>query len=285
MHRDPWERDPRETEIPPLSGGISGYARRSKPDARAVNARASSSGSQPSALERLVSPARLATYLCAADGDLGRASDLYLWAGQLAGALHGQIAFVEIAVRNALDLQLTEWNARKGSTPDWSTAGATVEPLYALLRRQLADARSRAAQEASDRHAEHPRSGTVPSHDDVVAQLMFGSWVKLIRPVSRSESPARQQLLWGAALSAAFPGASSNDSSRQTIGLQLETLRRLRNRVAHHDNLLQVDVRHRLNGMLALLASLDQDYPALAAARSPLRRLIKEDPRRGWQIA
>lgn len=69
---------------------------------------------------------------------------------------------------------------------------------------------------------------------------MFGSWVKFVRPVSRSD------------------------------------------RVAHHDNLLQVDVRHRFNGMLSLLAKLDPTFPALAAARSSLRQLTKDDPRRDW---
>lgn len=197
--------------------------------------------SQPDALERLVSPARLATYIDAADGDRCRAVDLYLCAAQLAGALHGQIAFVEIAVRNAINIELSAWSVKSGGVPEWSSAGVTVDPLYSLLRRQLVDARNRAAQEMAERPSSHPRCGTPPSHDDVVAQLMFGSWVKLV-----------------------------------------EMLRRLRNRVAHHDNLLQVDVRHRFNGMLSLLAKLDPTFPALAAARSSLRQLTKDDPRRDW---
>lgn len=197
--------------------------------------------SQPDTLERLVSPARLATYIDAADGDRCRAVDLYLWAAQLAGALHGQIAFVEIAVRNAINIELSAWSVKSGGVPEWSSAGVTVDPLYSLLRRQLVDARNRAAQEMAERPSSHPRCGTPPSHDDVVAQLMFGSWVKLV-----------------------------------------EMLRRLRNRVAHHDNLLQVDVRHRFNGMLSLLAKLDPTFPALAAARSSLRQLTKDDPLRDW---
>ncbi len=238
--------------------------------------------SQPDALERLVSPARLATYIDAADGDRCRAVDLYLWAAQLAGALHGQIAFVEIAVRNAINIELSAWSVKSGGVPEWSSAGVTVDPLYSLLRRQLVDARNRAAQEMAERPSSHPRCGTPPSHDDVVAQLMFGSWVKLVRPVSRSESPVRQQQLWRSAISTAFPGTDADDASRERIGSQLEMLRRLRNRVAHHDNLLQVDVRHRFNGMLSLLAKLDPTFPALAAARSSLRQLTKDDPRRDW---
>ncbi|MFJ1511848.1 hypothetical protein [Cellulosimicrobium funkei] len=80
----------------------------------------------------------------------------------------------------------------------------------------------------------------------------------------------------------AFPHADPSQAGRKAIGNQLETLRRLRNRVAHHDNLLDVEVRHRLNGILSLLSKIDPTFPSLAAARSPLRRIIREDPRRTW---
>ncbi|MDR6972975.1 hypothetical protein [Leifsonia shinshuensis] len=144
--------------------------------------------------------------------------------------MHAQLSFVEIAVRNAIDERLAEWNAAS----------------------------------------------------DVVAQLMFGTWVKIVRPLSPTESPSRQQFLWAAAVSHAFPHAPSGDDSRVAIGDQLDRLRRLRNRVAHHDNLLDVALKHRLNGMLSLLASLHPDYPPLAVARSTLRQLIGDDPRRTW---
>lgn len=236
-----------------------------------------------SALTQLVGKARLATYLKAANGDINRAADLYLWASQLSGALHSQISFVEIAVRNAMDAQLAVWNQSRGFGLDWTAQSGTADPLYSLLRKQLDDARSRALQEASDRGAHHPRHGTGATHDDVVAQLMFGSWVRLVRPISSTESPGRQQTLWADAINKAFPNAPSDEPTRNAIGHQLETLRRLRNRVAHHDNLLEVEVRHRLNGTLALLAKMDKGYPDLALARSTLRRLIRDDPRRHWQ--
>lgn len=234
------------------------------------------------ALQRLLGSARLTTYLAAAHGDVNRAADLYLWATQLSGALHAQISFVEIAVRNAIDSQLATWNTASGFGADWTAVGAAADPLYSLLRKQLGDARGRATAEAAERGSTHRRHGMHATHDDVVAQLMFGSWVKLIRPVSKTESPARQQRLWAAAVTHAFPNAPDDEASRIEIGDQLETLRRLRNRVAHHDNLLEVQARHRINGMLSLLAKLHTDYPRLAIARSSMRKLIKEDPRRGW---
>lgn len=279
MHQGPVADPPAQTRIPSLSEGIPGYARQSKPDARDHHGTAAPATSQ-AALERLLSSARLKPYIAATGGEVQLAADLYLWATQLAGALHALISFVEIAIRNAIDTELAAWNTVAGGSPEWSRSGATAEPLYSLLRRPLSEARKRADQQASERGPAHHRHGQPATHDDVVAQLMFGSWVRLVRPVSTAESPARQRLLWEAAVHRAFPNAPQDDSSRVAVGDQLEMLRRLRNRIAHHDNLLAVDVRHRLNGMLALLAKIDDRYPALAAARSTLRRLIREDPRR-----
>lgn len=272
---------PPQTETPSRCEGVSRYARRSVPDAREDHATVSGPASQP-ALAALLGAARLRTYASVTGGDLARAGDLYLWATQLAGALHAQLSFVEIAVRNAIDTRLGELALLDGSLSDWTTEGATPEAVYTLLRRQLADARSRASVAAAERGTRHQRSGEGATHDDVVAQLMFGAWVKLIRPVSRTESAGRQQRLWRDTLRHAFPNAPGDDAGRIAIGKQLETLRRLRNRVAHHDNLLEVDVRHRMNGMLSVLATIDDEYPSLAASKSTLRRLAREDPRRAW---
>lgn len=237
-----------------------------------------------SALGALLGQARLATYLQAAGGDVDRAADLYLWATELSGALHAQISFVEIAVRNAIDPQLATWNSAQGPDfgPDWTRAFGAAPLLYTLLKSELRSARTWAQKDVDQRHRDHPRHATAVTHDDVVAQLTFGAWVKVIRPLSNTESDDRHRQLWHEALHRAFPQTTGTDADRVAIGRQLETLRKLRNRVAHHDNLLNVEITRRLNGMLSLLAKIDHSYPGLAAARSRLRRLHRQDPRRHW---
>jgi hypothetical protein len=238
--------------------------------------------SKHSELETFLGPARLSTYLSAAGGDADRATDLYLWATEVSGALHAQLSFVELAVRNSIDRRLVEWNDAQGHGPEWTGDGRAAPLLYQLLRKPLRDARTWADKEAALRHPRHPRHGVGVTHDDVVAQLMFGAWVKLIRPISKTESSAPQKQLWTEVLRRAFPDSDQSDAGRRAIGTQLETMRQLRNRVAHHDNLLEVDIRHRQNGALSLLSKVDPALPALAVARSPLRRLVREDPRRSW---
>ena len=232
----------------------------------------------------LLGEARAEPYMAAANGDPDRARELYLWATELAGSLHAQISFVEIAVRNAMDAQLSLWNSTQGEEYgcDWALDRGAASPLYEILSKELRTAQSWAQKEPERRPRDHPRYGAGVTHDDVVAQLMFGAWVKLIRPASSSESSDRQCRLWDEALHLSFPYADSTNEYRLRIGHQLEVVRKLRNRVAHHDNLLAVEVNRRLNGMLSLLAKIDPSYPEIAMARSQLRRLAKEDPRRRW---
>ncbi|GAB3306055.1 Abi family protein [Pseudoclavibacter terrae] len=236
--------------------------------------------SQP--LGDLLGAARLATYMNAATGDAQRALDLYLWATELSGALHAQLSFVEVAVRNAIDPQLASWNVTQNKGSDWTAPGQAAQLLYDVVGKPLSQARDFASKEANSRGPHHTRAAHGVTHDDVLAQLMFGTWVKIITPISRTESSTKQIQLWSAAVHRAFPNTGADDASRVAVGQQLETLRRLRNRVAHHDNLLHIQPARRFNDMLSLLAKIDRSYPAIAAARSSLRRLQKEDPRKSW---
>lgn len=255
---------------------------RSKPDARVFYVTLSVVTSQR-AIEILAGPARLAPYMVVVDGDVIKVTELYVWAGHLAGALHSTISFVEVAVRNSLDAQLVKWNAAQPGQygQEWALRDCTAPLLYGLMgSKRLKFARESAEKESRRRPKGHPRRGAFVTNDDVVAQLMFGAWVNLVVPISGSSR--RQQRLWGEGLNAAFPGADSSDVGRVKVGRQLERIRKLRNRVAHHDNLLGVEVGHRLNDMLAVLREMDERFPDLAMARSQVRAVLREDPRRSW---
>lgn len=231
-------------------------------------------------LVSLLGSARSGVYLTAAAGDAARAGELYMWSTQVSGALHAQLSYVEIAVRNAIDPVLASWNAAQpGLGRDWTDEHGAAAPLYGLLKDALSVARKNAVKESQRRPHNHGRHNAPVTHDDMIAQLMFGSWVKLVH--STDGSP-RQAQLWSHAIHRAFPNVQGSDAERIRLGRQLETMRRLRNRVAHHDNLLQVNIRARLNESLSLLAKIDQDFPTIAAGRSTLRRLSKSDPRLDW---
>ncbi len=238
--------------------------------------------SHGSVISALAGTARLAPYLDAVGGDHGRACDLYLWANDLAGALHSTVAFVEVSVRNAMNRELRIWNSRQGSGygADWALRKGAAPLLYQLVtKNSLEYAQNCARKEAGRRPKGHPRYRVQITHDDVVSQLMFGTWVSLIHPRD-PQAPQRCAQLWKVSLCRSFPHADPSDSGRKKLGKQLERVRKLRNRVAHHDSLLDVEVLRRLNDMLAVLRAVDSRLPSLAMTRNRIRSILKEDPRR-----
>ena len=232
----------------------------------------------------LAGSARLAPYLQEADGDDERACELYLWVTDLAGALFSTIAFVEVGLRNSMDRKLRVWNDKQGIDygEEWALRKGAAPLLYDLVtHKSLASAQNFASEQSRLRPKTHPRRLAAVTHDDVVSHFMFGTWVYLIKP-RVWDQPQQCQQLWHECLSDAFPHADPSDSGRERLGDQLDRVRKLRNRVAHHENLLSVDIRRRLRDMLGILALIDPKLPDLAMQSNRVRSLVRADPRRSW---
>lgn len=213
---------------------------------------------------RLIGPARLAPYLSAAGGDPDEALALYLWNMKLASAFQEVLGFVEVSVRNAIDVQLQQWNVTRGvdpttSTPfpaEWTTNPAP--PLRGLIKTALGSARTHATHARDNRPPTHHRKAAPITHDDVLAQLSFSVWPKLLPPAAKALSGAPN--LWSAALVNAFPNAAASTTSQvlavpavTLVHDRLSRLVSLRNRVAHVEPLLEVNVTARLTDSLQVL--------------------------------
>lgn len=230
------------------------------------------------ALRRALGSARYNAYLAEAGGDPSLAADLYTWNIELSGAWHAHLSYVEVTLRNAIDNELRLWHVQGGHSGEWTQRGNALKVLYNVFHSPLKNARRNALKEADQRPHRHPRFGQAPTHDDVVVQLTFGNWTNLLRPTSGPVTD-NHVALWAQCLCHAFPHAEDDDSGRSDVGAKLERMRKLRNRVAHHEPLLSVDTRVRLGESLSLLASIDPSVVDLVMARNKLRRLAKEDPR------
>jgi hypothetical protein len=64
--------------------------------------------------ERHFSAARLQHYLAERGDDQGAAMRLYDWNAAMSAALWESLSFLEVALRNAIDRQMTLIHARKG---------------------------------------------------------------------------------------------------------------------------------------------------------------------------
>jgi hypothetical protein len=166
---------------------------------------------QPWTLESLLSAARLGPYLAATDGSLTSALRLYQWNAQVSSAFHEVLHYVEVGLRNAMDSQLTAWADALGTESSWYSD--PLVPLTPRTRRKVEEARSNAT-----------RGGQAELHGKVVAELMLGFWWSLL-------SDEYNRRLWQPCLRYAFDGPVR----RARLHTELDEIRRLRNRIAHHE--------------------------------------------------
>lgn len=178
-----------------------------------------------------LSESRLAPFLQASRGDHNRAVDLYEGHAELSVALFGLLQGFEVLLRNAIDGILGEGQPQVPIEGTWILDFNVLRPegvkqvIVAIQRLE---------------------KGKVITRGRVVAGLSFSFWPDLFG--------RRYEDLWRRDLRRAFPHTSL---TRKELGVRLQRLRRLRNRVAHHDSLLGQDIVARIEDMLAVAAWID----------------------------
>lgn len=249
--------------------------------------------------ERFLGRARLERYLRELP-DLDGALALHAWNERYAGALHVILGYAEIALRNAMDRALSALGAGQMGTAHWTGVdsyhynGERAIPdsmripsaISPLIRQDVFRAHQHAREASLDRVAarQSPRTDRGYGHEDVLAQLMFGTWCRLVgRPVTSRETE-RTQRLWASVLHDAFPHVPADESGRIRIARKLAQLREIRNREAHHENLLYVDADGVIDAVMSLLAAIDPAYGRGWVNPDPVRQVAYDDPRRNEPI-
>ena len=170
-------------------------------------------------LEASFSSERLSTYLKATGGDRAKAFHLYTWNTAISAAFYGPLQALEVALRNAMHSQLAQCYGAA-----WYDNPATGLDTVCLDR--LADAKTEAA-----------RAGKAPGPPRIVAALSFGFWISLLGSGGRIGPTGRkadyERTLWRPALRRGFPHYSP--LTRKQAHRPLNDLRKLRNRIAHHE--------------------------------------------------
>lgn len=167
------------------------------------------------ALERSLSRERLTYYLGECAGDLECALRLYELNTRISAAFYGPLQGLEVLVRNDMNVQM-----QVAFGTDWLDL-STVQ----LQQTQINDIEKTIAKIDSD----GPTNGTI------VAELPFGFWVGLLGPKNENE-------IWRKALHKAFANRPRG-TERKIVHNALDSIRRLRNRIAHHEKILHRDLR------------------------------------------
>lgn len=223
----------------------------------------------PDDLAQCFSATRVAPYRVGADsqGTVAR----YCWNIALSEALYPSLSIFEVALRNRLD----EAVAIHTGDAEW------LQHRPGLLQTSELDQVAKATEYLR-------RRGRPVNHRTLMPEVSFSFWTSLM---SRPYEP----ILWPAMLRTAFPHAIRRELTRSNVATKLNTIRRLRNRVSHHEPIWQLPALDadyasvvELTGWLssnarALLATLDR-FPAILAANwegwrpeTPVAKVLPRD--------
>ncbi|MCT2339551.1 hypothetical protein [Corynebacterium sp. p3-SID1056] len=222
----------------------------------------------------------MAPYLSAADGNKKRALALYRWSVELGASVQETLGITEVFVRNAMNEKLQEWNRRETGNPSWLLA-APASPLRSLTQGKRRDALKRAEKTASNRSIDHPRYGAEITHDDALANTMFGMWKDILPNHGPDADPEKREnrnrvRMWEEALETAFPYVVDPDG--RTTYWRVAHLHLLRNRVSHMDSLLNVDVLDVIGDAFSLVGSIDPVLEQWLTGTSTVKNIYSARP-------
>jgi hypothetical protein len=171
-------------------------------------------------IQRSLSPARLSTYERTCKTGATNPLELYVWNARISASLLLPLHFCEVSTRNAVSEVLTR--AYEERWP-WNSACERSLPSkgYSSPRDELIKVREKFS-----------------STGQVIPELKFVFWQKMF-------TARYDDQLWGPHLRVIFPAAPeelSNSEIRLKLHDQLEQVRKLRNRIAHHEPIFQRDL-------------------------------------------
>lgn len=188
----------------------------------------------------MVSVERMAPYLVASGNDGTAALRLYEWNSAVAASFHRLLEQLEIALRNAAHRELS---ALAGQPNWWDSPVIVLTNAGPAMIRE-----ARATVTRRGHHNRHP--------GDIVAALPFGFWVSLF---SSGRAGNYEMTLWRPGLRHAVPGFSG---TRNELHLRLDSLRLLRNRVAHHEPIFRRHLAADHASVVGLLGDISPEFAA-----------------------
>lgn len=228
-----------------------------------------------------LSAARMLPYLERSANNQKQALQLYQWHGELTASVQTVLGNTEVILRNAIDAQLQTWTtANLPGARSW-LLDQPAAPLRSLSAAKRKDALRRANKQATERPTDHRRHNQPVSHDDVLAQIMFGMWRDLLPNHLPNANPDTREnrnrtRLWDETLREAFPYVHDPDGS--VTFWRVAHLHRLRNRVSHVEPLLDIDVRAHIQEAFDLVASINPAVAQWLTGTSQVSAVLKRKP-------
>lgn len=229
-------------------------------------------------IELHISSPRLHTYSQLAGTDnIEKLIGAYQWNKRVASALYPILQCLEISLRNAIHTAAT----RHFGTPDWydpvtKLVGNDKFSAYIRDNPQKTDQFYRKGVSTSKRNG-NGRKKWISHHenmlktakntlkssnrrataDAVIAELMFGFWVGLFE--SHYNDIHSQNRLWPHLESTVFPNLKPADRVHSQIHSKLEPIKKLRNRLSHHEPVWKHSTVNNASTAIKYLNSITDD--------------------------
>lgn len=214
------------------------------------------------AISAALSAPRAATYIAASGGDRQHGLELYGWNARVSAALMVPAHFAEVTTRNAVSDALTSlygpqwpWNPTFHQSLPTPTKGFNP-------RRHL-------AQTVANLQGNHGSTTT----GKVIAELKFVFWQGMFT--------ARHDVrVWTPHILTLFPNAAGQmpKGLRFRINNDLETIRQLRNRIAHHEPIFNRQLNSDLSRMIDLVHLRSEPTAAWVRAMEEVTIILAERP-------
>jgi len=168
-----------------------------------------------------ITRSRLKKYLHITENDPYAALSLYIHNAKVNAAVMVDLHYVEVALRNKFDHQLS----LGFGTPHWFVSDKFCATVDSNSLKRISSARKYASRGWLKLQVLPPGK--------VVAELPFGFWLQLI-------AARYEHSLWTPYLHKSF--SQGKAPKRAVFNQQLERLRQLRNRAAHHEPVFHLDL-------------------------------------------
>lgn len=197
---------------------------------------------------------RIRHFLRLAGHDAVRAHALHDWNEQIGSALFRPLQKLELALRTRVGEAF-----ERVYGPDWFREPAFRAAAASADRATLATAVQRLMSEAARIDGE-----------SVLAKASFGLCVGLLRPTYNPD-------VWSKELRRTFPALPLDQGRLELAGLASHAAW-LRNRIDHHEPLVELDLSLSHSKILRLLGWIDPAVAALARADTAVQTLLRSKP-------
>lgn len=169
--------------------------------------------------EQIISSERISRYVQACGGDTRKAMTLYRYNVELSLSVFAIIGYFEVALRNAIDRQLTANLGREWLKNSVMANGIFTNPILAKTQSIILFAYNKL------------QRNVAYTHTKLLAEMEFGIWKYMFSPL--------QYRMTGRNLLQIFPNRPRSSAQAQYnpsyIFNELDKINTLRNRIAHHE--------------------------------------------------